>query len=261
MSRPLVGLVLLCTLAWSAAGGIGLPPENATQGKPEKSGKTEASAPGAVALAEDKGKFRLLLDGQPVGSEEFEISRNGQEWTARGTTEIRVFSASGSSAARSPAGGTMQVRGQLRLAADGTPLRYEWSAEGQKKASATVEFQRGTAKMVLQLEGTQPFMQELTFGSPRVLILDNNLYHHYAVLARLYDWNTKGTQTFPVLIPQEMTPGTLTVESAGLQNVDGASLETLRVRTADLEIYLYLDASHRLVRLAVPASKALVLRE
>jgi len=43
--------------------------------------------------------------------------------------------------------------------------------------------------------------------------------------------------------------------------VDGASLETLRVRTADLEIYLYLDASHRLVRLAVPASKALVLRE
>jgi len=104
-------------------------------------------------------------------------------------------------------------------------------------------------------------MQELTFGSPRVLILDNNLYHHYAVLARLYDWNTKGTQTFPVLIPQEMTPGSLTVESAGLQKVDGASLETLRVRTADLEIYLYLDASHRLVRLAVPASKALVLRE
>lgn len=261
MSRLWVAAVLLCALAGSAAGGIGLLPESTSQGKPEKSRKTEASAPGATALAEDKGKFRLLLDGQPAGSEEFEISRNGQEWTARGTTEIRVFSAPGGSGGRSSAGGTMRVHGQLRLAADGTPLRYEWSAEGQKKASATVEFQRGTAKMVLQLEGAQPFMQELTFGSPRVLVLDNNLYHHYAILARLYDWNTKGTQTFPVLIPQEMTPGTLSVESVGQQNIDGASLETLRVRTADLEIDLYLDASHRLVRLAVPTSKALVLRE
>ena len=31
-----------------------------------------------------------------------------------------------------------------------------------------------------------------------MVILDNNLYYQYAVLASLYDWNRKGTQTFAV---------------------------------------------------------------
>jgi hypothetical protein len=115
--------------------------------------------------------------------------------------------------------------------------------------------------MSLELEGAKPFVQDFTFGSPRVVILDNNLYHHYALLARLYDWNARGAQTFPVLIPQEMTPGMIAVEALGPQQVDGAALELLRVRTADLEINLYFDASRRLVRLDVPTSKAVIVRE
>lgn len=208
------------------------------------------SPPAAALLAEDKGKLRILLDGQPVGTEEFSISQNGKEWLARGTTEIRL-----------PGGTATQVSARLTLLPDGTPARYEWSAQGQKKASAVVEFQGGTAKMTLRLEGAQPFVQELSFGTPRVLVLDNNTYHHYAILARVYDWNAKGAQTFPVLIPQDMTPGSITVESAGPQTVDGSSLELLRAHTPDLELNLYLDASHRLVRLTVPSAKAEVRRE
>jgi len=249
-------LVLLGALALSAAEGLRLPPSAPLaprvplQSKPAKNKTSQNPAPGAALLAEDKGKFRILLEGQPVGTEEFDISQASGTWLARGKTEIHL-----------PSGGTTQVSASLRLSPDGTPLGYEWSAQGQKKASATVEFQGGTAKMALQLEGSQPFIQELSFGTPRVVILDNNLYHHYAILARLYDWGAAGAQTFPVLIPQDMTPGSITVESAGSQEVDGASLEILRVRTADLELDLYLDASHRLVRLAAPASKAVVVRE
>lgn len=115
--------------------------------------------------------------------------------------------------------------------------------------------------MTLRLEDAQPFVQELSFGTPRVLVLDNNIYHHYAILARLYDWNAKGVQTFSVLIPQDMTPGSITAESAGTQTLDGSALELLRARTPDLELNLYLDANHRLVRLTVPSAKAEVRRE
>lgn len=232
--------------AWPSAGAEPPPAQgNATQNK-----KTENAPPAAALLVEDKGKFRVLLDGQPVGTEEFEISPSGKEWLARGTTEIRI-----------PSGPAVQVTARLNLLADGTPLRYEWSAQGQKKASATVEFQGGKAKMALRLEGAQPFLQELSFGSPRVVVLDNNVYHHYIILARLYDWNAKGAQTFPVLIPQDMTPGSITVESLGPQTVDGSSLELLRVHSPDLELNLYLDANHHLVRLTVPSAKAEIRRE
>jgi len=219
------------------------------QNKAEKHKKTEPAPPNSALLAEDKGKLRILLDGQLVGTEEFSIKPSTNAWTARGTTDIHT-SASAS-----------RVTATLQLAPDGAPRHYEWSAQGPKKASATIEFLEGTAKIALQMNGSQPFLQELSFGSPRVLVLDNNLYHHYAILARLYDWKARGSQTFPVLIPQDMTPGSLTVESAGPENVEGAVYEVLHVSTADIEVRLYLDSSHRLMRLAVPASKAVVIRE
>ena len=101
----------------------------------------------------------------------------------------------------------MHVTGTLELRADGTPVRYEWSTQGTKKASASITFSGSTATIDLRVEGARPFTQQFTFNSPQIAILDNNLYHQYAVLARLYDWNKKGVQTFSVLVPQEMTPG------------------------------------------------------
>ncbi len=199
-------------------------------------------------FAEEKGKFRVLVGGKLAGKEEFEIAPNGDDWVAHGSTEVQ-----------SPQG-TTHINATLKLRSDGTPVRYEWATQAAKKASATVEFQGSTATIELRLEGARPFTQQFFFSSPRVLILDNNLYHQYALLARMYDWDKKGAQTFPVLIPQEMTPGNVAVESLGPQSVVGAKLEELRVRSEDLEIDLYLDG-RRLVRIVAPASNAEVIRE
>jgi hypothetical protein len=101
----------------------------------------------------------------------------------------------------------------------------------------------------------------LTFGTPLIAVLDNNLYYQYAVLARVYDWSKLGTQNLPVLIPQDLTPGTITVESAGSLTAGGKSYNALRVTTSDLQVLLYLDASHRLMRLEVPDAKVSVVRQ
>jgi len=64
-----------------------------------------------------------------------------------------------------------------------------------------------------------------------------------------------------VLIPQELMPGTITAESTGSTTIEGKSYEGFRVNTADLEVDLYLDSAHRLMRLEVPAAKVSVVRD
>jgi hypothetical protein len=64
-----------------------------------------------------------------------------------------------------------------------------------------------------------------------------------------------------VLIPQELTPGSVSVESTGTVTANGKPYDGLRVTTSDLEVLLYLDANHRLIRLEVPAAKVAVVRD
>jgi len=199
-------------------------------------------------LVADKGTFKILVSGQQIGKEEFSIAPNGSDWSAHGSTELQ-----------SPQGNT-HVSGSLVVHADGVPVRYEWSTQGAKKASATIGFAGVTATVELHLEGAKPFTQQFTFAAPLVVVLDDNLYYQYTFLARLYDWDKKGEQSFSVLVPQEMTPGTVTVDSMGEQVVNGQKVQELRVRTEDNEIDLFLDGP-KLVRLVAPAANAEIIRQ
>jgi len=211
--------------------------------------RADKKGTGSVFVA-DKGKLEILIDGKSIGREEFEIAPSGDNWVAKGTTKVSAEGAASTT-----------VTGSLTMAADGSPLSYQWSSQSDKTNGAHIVFENGVAKMTLEMQGARPFEQDLTFGSPHIAVLDNNLYHQYAVLARLYDWGKKGPQSFSVLIPQELTPGTITVDSAGTVSAGGKSYEGLKVVTTDIEMVLYLDANHKLMRLEVPASKAAVVRE
>jgi len=200
----------------------------------------------------DKGTFKILVNGQQAGKEDFDIGPNGpggNDWVAHGTSEIAASD-----------GDKTSVTGTLEFRADGTPVRYEWSTEGAKKAAATITFNGPVASIELRIPGARPFTQQLTFSSPLIVILDNNLYDQYAVLAHIYDWNAKGPQTFPVLVPQENTPGTITVDSLGSQDVDGKKLDELTVKTEDLEVDVYLDGP-RVVRIVAPTANAEIVRQ
>jgi hypothetical protein len=204
--------------------------------------------PAASLIVADKGKLRILVNGQQVGKEEFEISPSGSNWVAKGTAEIQS------------AQGNSHVNGTLELMPDGTPLHYQWSTDAPKKASAVIAFNGPKADIELHLEGARPYNQQFTFNSPLVIILDNNLYHQYAILGRIYDWDKKGAQTFSVLVPQENTPGSITVESLGKQPVGSGQLEELRVKTEDNEIDAFFDGP-KLMRLVAPAANAEIVRE
>ena len=212
--------------------------------------KKAAATSGPVVLVQDRGKLTIKLAGQTVGHEEFEIAPSGGGWLAKGTTEIKP-----------PDGGASKVSGSLTLQADGAPISYDWSAQAEKTNGAHILFANGTASITLEMQGARPFRQDLSFNTPLIAVLDNNLYHQYAVLARIYDWSKRGVQTFPVIIPQELTPGSITVQSTGSASADGKAYEGLKVNTSDLEILLLLDGNHRLMRLEVPDANVSVIRD
>jgi len=210
---------------------------HADQSQPKKSGPV---------FSGDKGRFRVTLAGTEVGSEEFEIKSDGDAWVARGSTDLKV-----------PSAGDMKVTGELHLAADGGLQKYQWTSQSPKAANGSVTFASGTAKCSLTVGTADPFLRDFQFGDPHVVVLDNNLYYQYAVLARVYDWAAAGKQDFHVVIPQDMTPGTVSVQS---QAYNGP-LSELVVTTPDIEIHLFCDTNHRLMRLEVPSSKVVVERE
>jgi hypothetical protein len=230
---PAIAMILLCAI-------FGLAPTNG--------GTTAAGAP---VFSPDKGKLVIQLNGETIGSEQFELTQTGNNWLAKGTTELKV---PGAKAATS-------VTGTLMLQPDGAPISYEWTSRADKTNGAHVVFSNGVAKITLEMQGARPFEQELSFNAPVIAVLDNNLYHQYALLAKLYDWSKRGKQTFPVLIPQDLTPGTITAEATGSTPLNGKSYEGLRVTTADLEVLLLLDSNHRLMRLEVPSAKVSVVRQ
>jgi len=211
-------------------------------------GGQKKAAPGV--LVQDKGKFTIKLAGQTVGHEEFEIAPAEGGWLAKGSTDIKP-----------PEGAPSKVTGSLTLLSNGSPISYEWTAQSEKNSGAHIVFANGVARITFEMQGARPFQQDLTFNSRLIAVLDNNLYYQYAVLARLYDWSKGGEQTFPVLIPQELTPGTITVLSSGATTAEGRTYEGLKVTSSDLEILLLLDSNHRLIRLEVPAAKVSVIRE
>jgi hypothetical protein len=210
--------------------------------------KKEKAAPGV--FVQDKGKFTIKLAGQTVGHEEFDIAPAEGGWLAKGTSDIKP-----------PQGAPSKVTGSLTLQADGSPISYEWSAQSDKTNGAHIVFANGIARITLEMQGARPFQQDLSFNNPLIVVLDNNLYYQYAVLARIYDWAKGGEQTFPVLIPQELTPGTVRVGSGGSASADGKTYEGLKVSSSDLEIQLLLDNNHRLIRLEVPEAKVSVIRD
>ena len=211
--------------------------------------KKSAAPPSPSVFAQDKGKFTIQLDGKSVGHEEFELAQAGGGWLARSTTDITPPDSSAS-----------RITGALTLQPDGAPISYEWTSQSQKTNGAHILFANGVAKITLEMQGARPFEQDMSFGSPLIAVLDNNVYYQYAVLARVYDWSKRGSQSLPVIVPQELTPGSITVEPTGPLSAGNKSFDGLRVATSDLEVLLYLDANHRLMRLEVPSAKVAVVR-
>lgn len=208
----------------------------------------------ALALPADeiqKGRLRILQNGQPIGSERYEIVATATEVQARGELEITIDEQAVRQTAR------------LLLSADLVPRHYELTMELPEKSWRRIDFGGTTATAHYPLGEGKEDEQVFQFDTTRVGVL--GLYHHFVLLGRLYDFSKGGSQTIRVFIPWSLQPGEARVELQGveIQTVDGQPqpVRQLLIATEDSQVQLWVTEAGRFVRLRAPLENVEVLPE
>lgn len=215
--------------------------------------KSEKKAAPVSAGRTEHGVFRVYAGGKAVGAETFEISRTPEGTDAHADIHLSIE------------GQTVRQTARLSLGPAGLPRSYEWNEESPKKMYARVRFQEGKAIIEFPLETGTMDQREFFFTSPDVVVLDNNVFHHFIFLLQHYDYAKGGRQPVHILIPQEVTPGIVYLESHGQEEVQVGNsrrkLERIAVVSEDNEISAWVDEQKRVVKIGVPQTGVEVVRE
>lgn len=212
--------------------------------------------PSPPADLNDQGTFVLALAGRDYGTEKFNIRAFSDKIEAEAEIQLRD-SQDGHSIA-------LQTFPKLVLDSQLHPRTYTWSLKGMKGFHLLVDFTGALAKSQLHLSDGKDDIRE--FQLPRdVIVLDNNVIHHYQLLVDRYYQTSGGKQAFNAYIPQEAVPGVLTVQDAGMEMVDlkgrRGMLRHLVVLTDNAEIDLWADAQRKLQRLLMATVQLEALRQ
>jgi hypothetical protein len=205
----------------------------------------------------EKGVFKIVVDGEEKGTEEFEIAPVGNQFVAKGKIRLTVT--------RDDKPTQFLIESDLLMQSDYDPVRYTMVQKSDGNTStAKMEFDRGTANAEFNT-GSGSEKRQYQF-EPGVALLDDNVFHHYVLLARRYNYEKGGLQELYAFIPQESIGGILRMNYKGDEKIEinGKSTEVqhLIVDTNDLKLDLYLEGpEHRLVKLEVPSSNVVVLRQ
>ena len=197
----------------------------------------------------DHGIFQILAGGKNIGTEKFDIVASAEKIEAKGEIRLRL-----------PQGGkTIEVRSLPMLVLDPQlhAESYTWSQKGAQSSQLRVDFLPALAhaqyKTVKGEEDQRDFKLEKD-----VVILDDNVLHHYQLVVDRYNLAAARKQDFHAFIPQEAVPGTISVEFVGTDpvNVEGATvnLRHLTLSTELTRVDLYVDDQGHLQVINVPAA-------
>jgi hypothetical protein len=214
-----------------------------------------APAP-APAELQDEGTFVISLAGQQIGTEKFSIRSTRNKVEAEAQIEMRV----------ERDGKTYEFRTtpKLVLNADLEPQSYTWDQKGSQSSRLEVDFRSTPAQVRYHTVGGDDDVRD--FDLPKgVVVLDDNVVHHYQLVIERFELAAGGKQTFPAFIPQEALPGALNVEDLGKEQVPGEGgtreLQHLVVSTELSRIDLWVDKEHRLQRVSIPAAQLEAVRK
>ncbi len=137
------------------------------------------------------------------------------------------------------------------------PLTYTWRQKGSQVSQLQVDFRPSLAKCRYRTVTGED--DERDFDLPKdVVVLDDNVFHHYQLVVRRLRLAPQGKQTFKAFIPQETLPGVLTVEDVGAESVEigghAENLQHLVVTTELARVDLWVDDQQRLQRVTIPAA-------
>jgi hypothetical protein len=198
----------------------------------------------------------LTIGGQPVGWEKFQIVPNGAQVEARAQIALQVL--------RNGKALHFKTYPDLLLNSHLEPRTYSWSQRGPERSELQMDLRRSPS--TVRYHTVKGIHDDRTFQLPRdVLILDDNVIHQYEIVIWRFYMTSGNRQQFNAFIPQEALPGLITLQDLG-QDAAGAPskdrpLRHLLLITDQARIDLYVDESHRIQRVAIPAGQFQAIRQ
>ncbi len=212
----------------------------------------------------DSGSFGIFRGGKRVATETFRIEQQPGGSTA--TFQLKMDDGSKEPAQTS----------EMELTSAGGLKRYEWHQLTPEKAEAVVTPNDPfIVERMISAPDAKPIQQPFLVP-PTTVILDNNFFAQRELLAWRYlaggckpgtkEMECKlAPEKFGVLVPQGLTTGTVTMESAGWEKVPVRGVERnlirLNLKTDSGDWALWLDNSYKLVRMVIAGQDTEVVRD
>jgi hypothetical protein len=204
--------------------------------------------------AREDGQFDILVGGKEIGHEKFSITSSVDSVSSNSTVDFH-----------DPGNRHQSIRMESHLDMDGQYLprayRLETNVDGQK-GTITGAFLPNEATFEYQGSGN-PRKRGLPVGD-RFIVLDTNIFHHFAFVARLFDFSAGKSQSIEAVIPQELDGGMLKVSDTGVEviSVKGKKLNLhhLKIDSGILQIDLWVDDLRVLYKIALPLKQIEVIR-
>jgi hypothetical protein len=215
----------------------------------------QAPTPAAPDL-NDHGIFDIYAAGKSLGTEKFDIHVRPEQIEAQGEIHLRM----------EQGGKTMEVRTSSDLVLDPQlrPLSYTWSQKGSESSQLSIDFRSSPVRTRYKTVSGQEDRRDFKLVKD-VVVLDDNVLHHYQLAVARYDQTKGGKQTFHAFIPQEALPGVITVEQTGVEPVslEGTTLNLRHVivTTELARVDLYVDDQAHLQVVSVPAAQFQAVRK
>jgi hypothetical protein len=213
---------------------------------------TGSSALAAGNVQTDSGVFNISINKRNVGTETFKIAPSATGVEITGELQLDM-----------PGAGKVSENSVLKLDQNLKPTSYVRQQKQPKRGTVTVQFDSPQSKLTSQTDSGN---QEQLFYLPdnHLVVLDTNFFHQYALLLTQYEAATGGPQHFNVFVPQEATPGTISLELQGKENVEiGKSIRELnhfQAVTDEIKIDIWATPQGEIQRILIPQANLEIVR-
>jgi hypothetical protein len=203
----------------------------------------------------EEAKFDIYVSGEKVGQEKFTIKRSADSIHSSSVLNFR-----------DPGRRSQKIRIETELTMDTgyVPKAYSLDSniDGQK-VTISGTFVPGQANFEYKVNGI-PRKRGLLVGDS-FIVLDTNVFHHFAFVAQLFDLKADNSRSIEVIIPQELANGIIKVAEVGMEETSirgkKRDLHHLTVDSGSLLIDLWMDSQKRLYKIALPARGIEVIRD
>ena len=242
----------------------------------DSSQSTIEDPPEITYSGSEHGQFKILVSGEKVGYENFSITGQTTTYTSSSFTELTINQGNaktseeldrgikGPAPSNSDTSVTYLINTELQFNENFEPTSYKVIQDvGPNQIRARVRFRPDRSDVTYFSNDNQVDKRRIELKKD-VMILDDNIFHHYLILVKRYDFSEGGVQQFIGFIPQQFLAGGISISDQGTETIEidnqSHDLQHLLVHRGELKVDLWLDINYKLKKLSISKSDIEVIR-